>query len=379
MTLQSLYNNMWFVIGASYPALWGASQNAATLNAAWESCALIWRIFLEGGPGSKTISSSWGEIHRVSWTTTFANAGTTLRVWIQDVWASGIEDGTFDVYADLVWWTDVISSNSLLQTPMETWSKTITHGDIVAITAEMVSRWGTDSVILTWHPSWWYNFSLFPYATVDSGSWPAKTTTMSVFIIEFDDWTLWWIEFWPRIDRISGFASFSYNSSSSPDEYAALFKVPFKCEVNGGALGLGGVATTDAFEMILYSDPLWTPVAEATEARDPFYIGSTANAIVPHWARFSTPYTLMPNTWYALAARPTTTNSISFWYRDFGSGWEKFKKPWMLGTNIKVAWRTNQSWAFVETQNYHLPIFRLSVSKLDDWASLGWWGWFFIQ
>lgn len=33
---------------------------------------------------------------------TFANAGTNFRIGIQDVASTGLEDGTFDVYADLV-------------------------------------------------------------------------------------------------------------------------------------------------------------------------------------------------------------------------------------------------------------------------------------
>ena len=70
----------------------------------------------------------------------FSNGSTNLRIGLQDVTpATGFEDGTFDVYADLVGGTDTIAEDVILATPMESGTKTVTHGDLLAIAIEMTA------------------------------------------------------------------------------------------------------------------------------------------------------------------------------------------------------------------------------------------------
>lgn len=345
------------------------STSSATLDAAGESKAFIGKIFLEGGSGSKTISGAGGG--KIRWrsaaSTVFSNSGTTLRVGINDVSATGVEDGTHDVYKDLVGNTDTIAANTDIVTTMASGTKTISHGDTIAVVIEMTARGGTDSVRVgsATLQAFGSSSSNFPYGTADTGSGPAKNASeVSFCTIEFDDGTLGWF---PPYYMIPGYAAPTAvlpTVSSSPDEYAAVIKLPFRCSVNAAMFYLGSIATTDTFEFILYTDPLGTPAAAITQTIDPQQTGSVSTTS-SFWIFFSD-YTLQANTWYAFAIRPTSSGTIAFGYNDLGSGNSKYKRMTDFGDNIKMSGRTNQSGAFVEVQTYYLPSFGLQVSKLDD-------------
>ena len=71
---------------------------AMTIDAAVEAVHYTGQVFLEAGSGSKTISSAGGKIHwRTSGTVTFANAGTTIRIGLQDVSTSASYAGGWDL------------------------------------------------------------------------------------------------------------------------------------------------------------------------------------------------------------------------------------------------------------------------------------------
>lgn len=57
-------------------------------------------------------------------------------------------------------------------------------------------------------------------------------------------------------------------------------------------------------------------------------------------------------------------------YTALGSGFEVLKalQPF---SQIKLAARSNQTGAFVETQTYHLPLFRISLAGFDDGTGAG--------
>jgi hypothetical protein len=344
-----------------------------TMDASGESVAFIGKVYIEGAAASKTISSAGGKIVFRTGTVTFANGSTNFRVGIQDVAATGLEDGTFDVYADLTGGGGGLASNTWYELAMATGTKTISHLDTVAICMEMTARGGTDSVVIYSHASinYYTANSNFPYRTTDTGSGPTRSGTSPYGgMIIFDDGTLGWIEgawFGPGLSTQS---ALTYNSGSTPDEYAAVFQVPFKMAVRGGYLGVGSIASTDNFEIILYSDAQGAPVAERTVTVDPNYTGSTSNN-GPYFVSFSS-YNLSPGLWYGLAMRPTTANSLSLVYSNIGAGFgNKYKKMLPFGTNCKLSGRTNQTGAFSEVQTYYQPIFGLWVDKLDDGASSG--------
>lgn len=372
MALQSIANGMGLPLDSIF--MWGLSSSVSnTIDAAGESCAFIGKVYIEGAASSKTISSAGGKIVFRTGTVTFSNGSTNFRVGIQDVASTGLEDGTFDVYADLTGGGGGIASNTWYELAMATGTKTINHLDTVAICMEMTARGGTDSVAINSFSSQiQYTGNInFSYRTADTGSGPARLGTSPYGgMIIFDDGTLGWIQgawFSPGMQTQS---VQTYNSGSTPDEYAAVFQVPFKCSIRGGYVVVGSVASTDNFEVVLYSDAQGTPVAERTVTVDPNFTGSTSNNGV-YFVSFSS-FTLSPNTWYALAMRPTTANNLTLVYIDIGSSFgNKYKKMLPLGTNCKLSSRTNQTGAFSEVQTYFQPVFGLFIDKLDDGASSG--------
>lgn len=373
MALQSLANGMGMPLDSVW--MWGTSAAASsTMDAAGESVAFIGRIYIEGAASSKTISSAGGKIVFRTNTVTFANAGTNFRVGIQDVAATGLEDGTFDVYADFTGGGGGIASTTWYEKAMTTGTKTINHLDTVAICMEMTARGETDSIQIQCFGNFTHTFQTsanFPYRTIDTGSGPTRASSGPYgACIIFDDGTLGWIEgamFGPGFNT---WVDQTYNSGSTPNEYAAVFKVPFKCSVRGAYVGVGSIASTDNFEIILYSDAEGTPVAERTVTVNPNYTGGVTTSLAYNVV-FSS-FTLSPGVWYAISMRPTTANNLTMSYIDIGAEFgSKYKKLCVFGTDCKFSSRTNQSGAFSEVQSYFHPIFGLRINKLDDGASSG--------
>lgn len=378
MALQSLPNNMGIIMHAD-GNLTSSSLALSTLDAAGESRTFIGNVFLEGGSGSKTISSAGGGIRWRTHTTTFSNAGSTVRIGIQDV-SGGLEDGTFDVYTDLVGGTDTIASQSDQFTLMQSGTKTIAHGDLIAVSIELISKGGSDSVTPSAMNLGSNSRSAgmnFPYITADSGSGPAKNASGAFgCAIEFDDGSLGWIN--PGILPPGAFSTSVtlYGSGSSPDEWAAVFQLPFKCRISGGYVYISSLFASDSVEIIFYSDPLGTPVAVETIAVAA--ADSASGASNPYSFMFSTPPVLALNTTYAIAVRATSSGTVSFNYLDFGSGNDKYKKAFPFGGNVTLMGRTDQTGAFSTIKTYYLPLFGLMIDQLDDGAGGGEGG-FFIQ
>jgi hypothetical protein len=355
-TIQDAADHRGFLVSTMLPANVVLSSEA--IDATGEYRGTIGRMCLEGGSGSKTISSAGGAIVFQPTAVTFANAGTTIRVGIQDVNSSGDPDGTYDVYADLVGATDSITANALRVVPMETGTKTISHGDLVCIRVGMESRAGADSVGVGSLISGVYEGMNFPYSHFNT----AKRQTLSPFTVKFDDGTVGWIEEAPLLHNMAVAASTaSISSSTTPDEYAAIFRFPFETSLKAAGVKLSGVAATEDFEMILYSTPLGTPSAVQTIVGDASYFGSTGT-VGWWWGTFEPSIPLEANTDYAIAIRPTTANAFNISYYDLTTGNEFLKRTGSFGEDIDLAARTNQTGAFVVTQTYHLPVLSLRLN-----------------
>lgn len=334
------------------------AQGSSTIDAAGESRAIIGKVFLEAGSGSKTISSAGGKIHWRTSSVTFVSGSTNLRMGIQDLASTGLEDGTYDVQADLVGGTDTITANSIMSTPMESGSKTISHGDQIAVVIEMTARGGADSVQVQGCSS---NVFGMPYGSADTGVL-AKTATVPYITIEFDDGTVGWFHPCHALpgNSIAGTSISPFGSASTPDERALIFKLPVTATLCGVSACLSPSASTSDFELILYSNPLKNPVAERTVSFDGDITSVTAQAM--YNALFSE-FVLQRNVEYAIAVRPTTANTLSTYEYAFGS--TALMKPTVLGTNWYLGTRTDQTGAF-STTTTTIPHIGLWLSKLHD-------------
>lgn len=366
MALQTFANNAGILVsplsGLSNAILGTSTSSSGTVNAAGESVSVIFKIHIDGLATNKVLSAAGGgKIHWIPGSNTFADAGTNLRIGLQDVGATGLEDGTFDVYADLVGGTDTLTNGTPKTTVMETGTKTVNHDDLLALSFEFTTRAGSDTLSFVVSNST-HNF---PYRTEDTGAGPTKPdAACPLFTIEFDDGTLGWA--FPLYLYTT--AGVTYASNSTPDEYALVFKMPVSCTMSRVQVAVGNIGSVDAFEVVIYSDPLGTPSADQTVTIDPNMVGSPFSTSM--YSVNITPYSLIKDTYYAIAVRPTTTNSIILARLNFGSGNSNLRGVTMLGTNWSSGSRTNQSGAFTEDTE-KIPQINFYISELHDGAGGG--------
>ena len=366
MALQQIPGGI-AIVGSQVPGLTSAAT--FNMNAAGKACSVIGEVFLEGGSGSKTLSAAGGGsiIWRTGATTTFV-AGSTFRIGLQDVGTGGLEDGTYDVYGELVGGVDTISANTTYNTPMTSGTKTVNHGDTIAIVASVptldiaqfviVSRVAADG---EWASSGSGRF----WGAQDSAT---KTNTALLACIVFDDGTTGWII------GTGGFlngtsTAIAVDTSTTPDEICAAFTPTFRMEVSVIGLALGLIANGDTYEIILYEDPGGTPNALITLTPDEdfgsFGLGNLR-------CLYSiTPTVLEPGIQYGIAVRPTSANSISYYCLDLTTEAEPAKAALPFGASSLVMGRSDQTGAFATIQTYYVPKFYLGISALDDGVSAG--------
>lgn len=368
MALQEFPNKIglpfWPDVAFPFASVIGTNLTT-TMDAAGESVAYIGRMNLSTGPGtSKVISSSGGKIYFLATSVTFVNAGSTVRVGIQDVDATtGLEDGTHDVYDDLVGGTDTIGNGTITTATMSTGTKTITHGDVVAIVIEMTARGGADVIRPNrYEPS---GVAGFPYCTNDIGSGPVKVTGYPMLCVEFDDGTVGTLGPGTLVSTI---AATNFNSGSTPDEYALIFQVPFKCTVNRLFGVIGDIDSGDDGELILYSAPLsGSPVVEQSVTPDPDLYGS-AGSVATTITMAITEEELSINTDYAVAYRPTNTNARQIYRVTIPTA--AARAMLMGGTNFREGTRSDNAGAFSEGTTT-LPLLGVFLNKFDDGAGGG--------
>ena len=118
----------------------------------------------------------------------------------------------------------------------------------------------------------------------------------------------------------------------------------------------------------MYSDPLGgTPVAELTIAQD----GDLGNNETWFSRPTTTTYTLSPGTNYAIAVRPTTANTLSFYRFDLGTGGANLRKASTFGTTASTYSRSDNAGAFGTQVTTSLPLVGIWVDQLSDDVSSG--------
>jgi len=378
LTLAVLCGLTWPVVGdlvSIAPQYWYAqgpvfsSGSAVALNASGESRALVGYVHLSDRSGSHTISAAGSG--KIYWNTAtgnvFADAGTELRVGLQDV-SGDLEDGTFDVYEARIGGTDTVTNNAIMVSTMTSGTKTLSQGDLVAIVVEMVTRGGSDAVgVDTVAHRLFSGATIVPWGSVDTGTLTRVAAGM-VATIEFDDGTFGWIDPFPLLLNLqAGFGTTAFNQTSTPDEYAAIIRVPVAMTVTAFGLSVGSVGSADTFEMIFYTDPLGTPVAAATLAVNT----SPTPGIGGAFTKVGAAITLAAGTDYAIALRPTSNNNIFWQWFDLGTVQAELKSLQPFSAIYEAA-RTDQTGAFSATADtHHLPDIWIAVSALDDGAGGG--------
>lgn len=359
----------------TYADTLGGGANTGTMDAAGEKYALIGQLFIEGRPaGAKTLST--GKIWFRTGTCVFADVATTLDIGIQDV-AIGAgpiaqPDGTFDVKTTLTGGAG-LTTVAVNSPAMTSGTKSMTHGDLIAVVFDMTARGGTDSVTVlscdrnivrsadTQLPvtNAYIAAAWQTAATVGAGRVPNVA-------IEFDDGTLGWLDMAPAFTAI---ATELFSDSTNPDERGLIFQVPWDCKIDELWAICGRTDANSDFTLKLYSDPLGTPTLLASVAvlaenmgaatTQGFFTGLLASQI-----------SLTKNTDYAVTLLATGTSNARLATNTFFD--EKFRKMWNGGTTVKKATRDGSTGAFTaETPAVTMPRVGVRIYSLDDGTGTG--------
>ena len=348
-----------------------ASGAAGTLDAATEKLALCGMLYINGRPAStKTLSAAGGgSISFRLGTTTWLSAGlSSLDVGLQDldVTTGSIRpDGTFDVKNTLTAPTGLTSAawNTVSMTG-GSGSKTLSHGDFVAVVFDMVTRGGADSVIITGvSPTLTTTPQIPACSAFDGAAWAVTQSRLPNVVITFDDGTLATID--------GGFPLFTgdtatdqYDDATNPDERGQLFQVPFDCSVDAlwGILR-GDSATTADYLFTLYSDPLGTPASafQHTGLAERLGGANTAGLVL---ITMATPVNLSKNTNYAVAFKSTSTGDLRLERKTLAD--EAHRAFLLGGTTCAKVTRNNASGAFSAESpaiNHYMMGVRISRSR----------------
>lgn len=376
MTLQAFpgpgpwWPQCWPWVPGSSASTGMSFSNAHTMDAVDERMAMMGTVFIEGRPGSsKTISSSGGKIHwRAGSAITFANAGTTLRVGLRPVSASAgqamqpDESGAMDVYDDLVGATDTITANAWTTTTMSSGTKTISHGDQVAITWHMTARGGADSVTVS---------ALNGVSTYDPqintfvSAWGTSAAAfLPIALIEFDDGTFGVLGDSPPF---SAFTQQTYNDGSATDEYGLIFQVQSEIKIDALGAMIHGVGTAADFTIAIYSDPLGSPTSMASVTVLGEHTPTTGSPRIGKWP--ITEQTLSAGTDYCIAIKATGASNLGLSYASVANA--NHRKFVTGTTNMRKASRNGGSGAFGTEVTTDIPMIGFRLSAIHDGAGGG--------
>lgn|SRR5262245_2536077 len=328
-----------------------------TIDAATEKIAHIGRVYLQGrSASSKTISAAGGgSISFMTNTVTFANAGTTVDIGIQDISATGNPgqpDGTFDVKATFTGGGGGITTTAWNTCSMTggTGSKTISHGQHVAIVWDMTARGGADSIIIRGLNNIYTTFitnaqqaGIQPgVVQFNGGTWQVNDADLPNAIITFDDGTLGYFD-------CGGFftdnTTEDFSDATNPDERGLIFQTQFTCKVDAFMLPIiCQNNTTSDFTVTLYSDPLGTPTSLKTFTinAEQFNVGTFFDSFIV--LTLDTEVSLTRNTDYCLAVKAAGTGVISLSQVTLGSA--NYRVFFPGGSTVKKATRNNSTGSF---------------------------------
>lgn len=338
-----------------------------TVDAANEACIMVGYVFTEDG-GSHTIDTSGSS--SLGWrtgTVTFANAGTTVKVGLAAVDTAAGPPAravnstniiTFDVSASFTGGGGGITTDAWQTSVPDSGTKTIANGDLVAFAVQATARAGADSILVSSASS--LMTQALPGVTIFTSSYGDQVRLPNV-VITFSDGTLGF--FVGGFVATIGLTLQTFNSGSSPNEYGNVFQAPVPMNV----YGIGCCANLANADLVLYSDPLGTPVAERTKSFDANTQQSASNgSLLEAW--FSSPYTVPANTPVAVTVKPTTVTNCGMQYKTYHAA--AHQKSEAFGTNGYAVNRTSGAFAPQNSSKDRFPI-GLLVGGFDDGATAG--------
>lgn len=334
------------------------------MDAAKEAIIMIGQIVTSDG-GSHTIDTTGSS--SLAWragAVTFANAGTTVKVGLATVDTTTGPPGravnvadviTFDVSKSLTGGGGGITANAAQNHVPDTGTKTIANGDFVAFCVQMTAVAGADLVNATTGNQ---SGERRPSVTSFTGGAYASVTSPPDAFITFSDGAT---GYFLGGQVFSTVASTNFNNGSSPKEIGQLYQFPFPVTVSG-IMVMGGSTATGNFDLVLYTDPLGTPVAQATASVTGATLMSASSGRI--LAGFATPYTVPANTPFAVIMKPTTANNVNITSKVLGNAAQRISDPFgIVGYGVS---RSSGAFANVNSSLTNYYIGPLVTSFADD-------------
>jgi hypothetical protein len=330
------------------------------LGHAWIMQGQVWN---EDG-GTHTIDTTGSS--SLGWRTvgiTFANAGTTVKVGLAALdpangppaRAVNVSNTiTFNVSKSLVGGGGGITANAWQEHVPDSGSLSIAHGSLQAFCLQLAAFGGTDSITIAQvgSPS---GGMARPGTTLWNASTYADQGRLPNAVITYSDGTRGYI-----------YGGFVFNTLTAVvvsnavanREFGNTIILPFPARVYGiiAASTLG----TD-IDLVLYSDPLGSPVAERTVSFDGNVVQGVASGTLMY-GLFSTPYQMVAGQTVAAMLKPTTSvsqNVIAVTYNI--AAHQGSQSPGAAGVNSVIR---GSSGAFVQTNTQRAGV-GLLVSAFD--------------
>lgn len=250
---------------------------------------------------------------------------------------------------------NTVTSNTWVRSAALNSTYTVNPGDAIAVVIEYDGggRLGADSFSITSLSATASVSLLSAVVTKTSGAWAAASVCPNI-VLEFDDGT------WGTLIGAfpcSAINTHTFNSGSSPNEYALAFQVPFSCSVDG-AFFEGVVPAGASFSVNLYDGT--SVMTGGSISVDAHQVQSTSErrAYVP----FTAPVQLSINHQYYIAITPSAVTSMSTYSFDVNDANHLQFHPG--GKNFNHATRSGGAWAAVTTTRRLYA--GLHISHLDD-------------
>ncbi len=346
-----------------------------TLDAATEKSAHMGHIYINGrGTGKVLSAAGGGSIAFRLGGSTWADNTSKLSIGLQDV-ASGAgppmqPDGSFDVFRELTGGDGLITQSSWNTVSMTggSGSKTLSHGDLVAVVFDMTARGNVDSVtVATSTASFMGRGTAINFV---GGVWVTTADEGPNVVITFDDGTLGIIDSTTIANSVAG-AQESWDDADTPDERGLRFQVPWDCKIDAfyACMDTNADATAD-FTVKLYTDPTGTPglvtsVSVLSEQMSSFATSLTCIFTLP--AEVS----LTKNTNYGLTILALgSSNDVELTIHTLGN--EAYRALWPGGTTVGKITRSDSTGAFA-AESPALIMYSLGVriSSFDDGTGSG--------
>jgi hypothetical protein len=328
------------------------SETSILLDATAEKCAFIVR------------APFTGTIHKVRFRTGTVTTGDTLKVSFQDVdLATGDPDGTPDQYRTIVV-ADANDNASLVTGILSSdgtdngTKRAVTRGDLLAVVIEFDSFVAGNLNIATRNTVNPPGSSGGHYTDHFTAAWAKNASSLPRLALEYSDGSYWPIPY--TCPAVGGIAAETFNSGSTPDERGLIFQVPFSCK----ASGIWALIDVDGDVDVVLYDSDGTSVLESVSLDANVRIAGSSGVFHALW---DTDVTLVKDTSYRLAVKPTSVTNASMFVGEYTAA--AVLDSLSGGSECHYTSRTDAgAWTEGTTMR---PLMGLILSALDDGVSTG--------